>query len=190
MLGLPPLVENLPAFFFLMIRRPPRSTPFPYTTLFRSDVSLRNGLGPGPVRLLNDLVGFLWRDFTNEDIAPADLAAVGLQLDGPLWEQRLAPVPIVLHHFVVHDEFAVEIDSRDVAGLQDAETIPLAERFVGQHQRIFAGRAGAVIEKSSRAFEIDSRDVAGLRDAEIFPLAERFVGQHKRFFASCKPTTS
>src|SRR2546426_8906893 len=25
-------------FFFLMIRRPPRSTIFPYTTLFRSDV--------------------------------------------------------------------------------------------------------------------------------------------------------
>src|SRR3989454_6165509 len=27
-------------FFFLMIRRPPRSTLFPYTTLFRSDRSL------------------------------------------------------------------------------------------------------------------------------------------------------
>src|SRR6266403_1371830 len=27
------------AFFFLMIRRPPRSTLFPYTTLFRSDRS-------------------------------------------------------------------------------------------------------------------------------------------------------
>src|SRR3989440_10445852 len=26
-----------PIFFFLMIRRPPRSTLFPYTTLFRSD---------------------------------------------------------------------------------------------------------------------------------------------------------
>src|SRR5258708_14900560 len=26
------------AFFFLMIRRPPRSTLFPYTTLFRSNV--------------------------------------------------------------------------------------------------------------------------------------------------------
>src|ERR1039457_7315522 len=26
-------------FFFLMIRRPPRSTLFPYTTLFRSNVS-------------------------------------------------------------------------------------------------------------------------------------------------------
>src|SRR5260221_12231755 len=30
----------LPSFFFLMIRRPPRSTLFPYTTLFRS---LRDG---------------------------------------------------------------------------------------------------------------------------------------------------
>src|SRR2546425_9303655 len=27
---------SLPPFFFLMIRRPPRSTLFPYTTLFRS----------------------------------------------------------------------------------------------------------------------------------------------------------
>src|SRR2546427_1946641 len=31
-------------FFFLMIRRPPRSTLFPYTTLFRSQISERNGL--------------------------------------------------------------------------------------------------------------------------------------------------
>src|SRR6202021_312395 len=28
-----------PLFFFLMIRRPPRSTLFPYTTLFRSEIS-------------------------------------------------------------------------------------------------------------------------------------------------------
>src|ERR1039458_10679060 len=27
-------------FFFLMIRRPPRSTLFPYTTLFRSDIGI------------------------------------------------------------------------------------------------------------------------------------------------------
>src|SRR2546430_13752051 len=31
-------------FFFLMIRRPPRSTLFPYTTLFRSQVA-RPGIG-------------------------------------------------------------------------------------------------------------------------------------------------
>src|ERR1051326_9320858 len=29
-----------PLFFFLMIRRPPRSTLFPYTTLFRSEITL------------------------------------------------------------------------------------------------------------------------------------------------------
>src|SRR2546430_6024753 len=34
-------------FFFLMIRRPPRSTLFPYTTLFRSLPSVRT---PGPPR--------------------------------------------------------------------------------------------------------------------------------------------
>src|SRR2546427_9087822 len=33
------------AFFFLMIRRPPRSTLFPYTTLFRSYISCANGSG-------------------------------------------------------------------------------------------------------------------------------------------------
>src|SRR5574341_1820779 len=32
-------------FFFLMIRRPPRSTLFPYTTLFRSQAH-----GPAPIR--------------------------------------------------------------------------------------------------------------------------------------------
>src|SRR5256885_9479230 len=32
-------------FFFLMIRRPPRSTLFPYTTLFRSFVENSYGLG-------------------------------------------------------------------------------------------------------------------------------------------------
>src|SRR3954467_14331663 len=42
-------------FFFLMIRRPPRSTLFPYTTLFRSDVAPgappAAGLQPGAGRV-------------------------------------------------------------------------------------------------------------------------------------------
>src|SRR3712207_9178988 len=41
MVSIDPLVL---LFFFLMIRRPPRSTLFPYTTLFRSAV------GPSPCR--------------------------------------------------------------------------------------------------------------------------------------------
>src|SRR3712207_8853811 len=34
-------------FFFLMIRRPPRSTLFPYTTLFRSRHAVTDGNGNG-----------------------------------------------------------------------------------------------------------------------------------------------
>src|SRR3712207_7781496 len=42
----------LHVFFFLMIRRPPRSTLFPYTTLFRSDAAdLAAFRHPGCVRL-------------------------------------------------------------------------------------------------------------------------------------------
>src|SRR5438094_7339401 len=37
-------------FFFLMIRRPPRSTLFPYTTLFRSWVGANAHVLGGPVR--------------------------------------------------------------------------------------------------------------------------------------------
>src|SRR3712207_7533742 len=43
------------SFFFLMIRRPPRSTLFPYTTLFRSRLDAA-GLALDP---LDDLVGAL-----------------------------------------------------------------------------------------------------------------------------------
>src|SRR5476649_3057870 len=37
-------------FFFLMIRRPPRSTLFPYTTLFRSDAMHRRNSWSGECR--------------------------------------------------------------------------------------------------------------------------------------------
>src|SRR5256885_16637776 len=43
-------------FFFLMIRRPPRSTLFPYTTLFRSRHGEVRG-GPAGVVLLRGEVG-------------------------------------------------------------------------------------------------------------------------------------
>src|SRR6266480_7354720 len=38
------MMNLLVFFFFLMIRRPPRSTLFPYTTLFRSDPAQHGGL--------------------------------------------------------------------------------------------------------------------------------------------------
>src|SRR2546422_3428096 len=38
--------------FFLMIRRPPRSTLFPYTTLFRSELSDAGAVGKGVGRVI------------------------------------------------------------------------------------------------------------------------------------------
>src|SRR5216683_4338238 len=39
-----PISSSNVFFFFLMIRRPPRSTLFPYTTLFRSDARMTDQL--------------------------------------------------------------------------------------------------------------------------------------------------
>src|SRR5256885_6796161 len=44
-------------FFFLMIRRPPRSTLFPYTTLFRSRLVARGDRGPRATRRRERAVG-------------------------------------------------------------------------------------------------------------------------------------
>src|SRR5256885_17041829 len=47
-------------FFFLMIRRPPRSTLFPYTTLFRSESGSRAGK--------NKFLGGTTMNFTRRDL--------------------------------------------------------------------------------------------------------------------------
>src|SRR5215216_71748 len=43
-----PIYRSTYTFFFLMIRRPPRSTLFPYTTLFRSAGAVQYLDSPGP----------------------------------------------------------------------------------------------------------------------------------------------
>src|SRR3712207_8730583 len=61
-------------FFFLMIRRPPRSTLFPYTTLFRSRSGEGQALGrPALADLLDD---------ERETEAEGEVAGGQLQLQG------------------------------------------------------------------------------------------------------------
>src|SRR5689334_24050748 len=55
-------------FFFLMIRRPPRSTLFPYTTLFRSPRWRWMGCG-GPCRMNPEAVPELLRTFVAVEIS-------------------------------------------------------------------------------------------------------------------------
>src|SRR3712207_7006561 len=61
-------------FFFLMIRRPPRSTLFPYTTLFRSRSSARDTGGLLAPRSLPSLPRAL---------CPIRSGATGMQLAAP-----------------------------------------------------------------------------------------------------------
>src|ERR1039458_1373048 len=63
---MPRLSFCLCAFFFLMIRQPPRSTLFPYTTLFRSR---KSRLIPSALDLLigNDVVALI-RVFANRSL--------------------------------------------------------------------------------------------------------------------------
>src|SRR2546430_16380960 len=53
-------------FFFLMIRRPPRSTLFPYTTLFRSSET------SGPNQLHGFLAKILWAESYPQRLVVAD----------------------------------------------------------------------------------------------------------------------
>src|SRR2546426_2350450 len=65
------------SFFFLMIRRPPRSTLFPYTTLFRSRRS-RCAVSPRRLYLLVGTaaavvhLGVLWNGFALDDLTRSE----------------------------------------------------------------------------------------------------------------------
>src|SRR5256885_9169652 len=58
-------------FFFLMIRRPPRSTLFPYTTLFRSEQHrLARGVGGNPHRQVGEVDAAQYRRQRRHDHVP------------------------------------------------------------------------------------------------------------------------
>src|SRR2546430_14789395 len=62
---------NLHFFFFLMIRRPPRSTLFPYTTLFRSGPAVSAGSKPRLLETIGMAVPAAPERFTEMNIETA-----------------------------------------------------------------------------------------------------------------------
>src|SRR2546430_10988743 len=63
-------------FFFLMIRRPPRSTLFPYTTLFRSLIVVQHRLREPRPQLLLDLEAFGGREVLEIEQNDISIAAM------------------------------------------------------------------------------------------------------------------
>ena len=122
------------------------------------DVSLPTGEIPAVEDSLKTLarsqnfVGFVGRNFANEDVPPADLAAMGLQLNGTGAELRPAAIPVVLHGGVVDDQSVVQPDIRAGTHLANTEHVPLAERLIGQHKRLLARRSPGVVEQPARSF--------------------------------------
>src|SRR3712207_8053786 len=80
-------------FFFLMIRRPPRSTLFPYTTLFRSSRVTRVGR---LIRLtrIDEIPQFL-------NVLRGDMAIVGPRPERPAFEIGRAHVELQSRQYLV-----------------------------------------------------------------------------------------
>src|SRR3712207_8724918 len=81
--------------FFLMIRRPPRSTLFPYTTLFRSGRGLWGGCRERATLLVEE----------RQAIVEQDAVDLGLQVP----DQR---VDLLLPHGLRSEEHTSELQSR------------------------------------------------------------------------------
>src|SRR5947209_14632976 len=83
-------------FFFLMIRRPPRSTLFPYTTLFRSCIGcLRTGdeIGRWLAMSADEQWRLLDRKSTRLNSSHANISYAVFCLKKKNKEIRLTPVP-------------------------------------------------------------------------------------------------
>src|SRR2546430_17561905 len=111
-------LHSISSFFFLMIRRPPRSTLFPYTTLFRS-AAITDGLVPrGTVSETVDQIaaqplafqpGTKWQYGLNTDVLGRLIEVIsGLPLDRFLTERILRPLRMNHTYCYVPDERSEE----------------------------------------------------------------------------------
>src|SRR2546426_3669266 len=122
-------------FFFLMIRRPPRSTLFPYTTLFRSVVTEE-----APHRLerddRRDLLGGRLEDVLRVQIDPDDLERLAGDAEEPSHRvdppEQLVREPPLDHH---HRRAAAQLGGGEEPALGEAPALDLHVMVVGAEDR-------------------------------------------------------
>src|SRR5258708_24938776 len=92
------------SFFFLMIRRPPRSTLFPYTTLFRSRRFQKVDLGGRPIDPRRPSVGMKRHDLA---------VVVGLEVGAGIHRQVVPLHPDRWAAWIRSEEHTSELQSPD-----------------------------------------------------------------------------
>src|SRR5260370_12351388 len=116
-------------FFFLMIRRPPRSTLFPYTTLFRSPQSQiwvgESGVASTaqdifPVRLMNNVLGGSLNSRINSNLRSEHAYSYGVY---SFFDTHREPGPFVAEGGVVSDKTAEALAEfmRELSKMKEGE---------------------------------------------------------------------
>src|SRR5438034_3602592 len=90
-------------FFFLMIRRPPRSTLFPYTTLFRS--FLVNNAGVAHDGALWRLTSEAWQEVMDTNVTGAFNCIQAVA--GPMRAQRYGKIVNIASHQAFRPGFGI-----------------------------------------------------------------------------------
>src|SRR5215469_5482952 len=90
------------SFFFLMIRRPPRSTLFPYTTLFRSTL----GTGEQMVRNGINNLGLFTAPYNGSKLTRDQATTIFPELDNPI----SAAGPVVNADALAHKKGALPLN--------------------------------------------------------------------------------
>jgi len=99
----------------------------------------------GQLRGAKELISFVRPNFTHIQIAPSDLAAVRLQLQGSFRRHRQLPVIIIFHVCAIDGLLIVKPDPNARTGHDNSEMIPFAESFIRLHQRVLAWRARTIV---------------------------------------------
>src|SRR6266567_1585884 len=128
-------------------------------------------------------VGIVGTDLTEEKVAPADFAAVSLELDRSFGRDRRLAVVIIFKQGVIYNQLVIEPDADSRANHNDADRVPLAEGLVGQDQRVFARRTRTVIPQAARAFvgaQGELRLLRGIPNLDLRTTAQIYAGVGSR----------
>src|SRR2546429_4511998 len=145
-------------FFFLMIRRPPRSTLFPYTTLFRSLIRKKRDSG----ELSHEEIDFLVSGYMRGEIPDYQMAAwlMAVWIRGLNRTEIAALTEVMLYSGEVFDHAEIpgkKVNKHSTGGIGDKTSLILAPIVAagGLTVPMISGRGvghtGGTLDKIGRA---------------------------------------